>query len=515
MVNCPYCGKLTDPKLDGCPHCGGYLRKKQLKPAAPPKSSQTCPSCQAVVQRGDIICVVCGTNLLTGQKVADAASPSKGGGDGIPLGIVLTGVIAAAAIVFIALLTFVGTSDPVDRARELIAEYQYPEAEELLTAYVEENPDDDEAWFELAKLYWRSKQYGDAASSFQTVVDINPANDEAGLLGVLSMKLSSETVSIDQEINLLRKVAKSAPANPQVQYLLAMALGVRGDDGDAEEQIAALERVLNLQPDADFARLDLAVSQILNGSTQDARYSLHRIEDDTLAGNVQATLGFLDAYENQIDQAVTNLEAALDAEYLAARAQTQIVLAQLLIQQGRFREAEELLRTALSQNAGNSHARYLRGVALHALNRANESLSEYQTVMLGDSDYTGRAAVQAANLQLLLGDAVSADRSIGIARRESVETPSFYTVSGRLKVASGDAFGALQDFNTALQMDPTYASAYLERGLYHVSQEQISEGVRDLNKYLELIGRNTVGTKANEVRMLTNQLQRTMVEGRG
>ena len=25
MKNCPYCGKLTDPKLDNCVHCGAAL----------------------------------------------------------------------------------------------------------------------------------------------------------------------------------------------------------------------------------------------------------------------------------------------------------------------------------------------------------------------------------------------------------------------------------------------------------------------------------------------------------
>jgi len=67
MSNCPYCGKLTDPNLDNCVHCGGFMKKQDAgKPM--PKSeatSQTCPSCRALVREGDIICVACGTNLLT------------------------------------------------------------------------------------------------------------------------------------------------------------------------------------------------------------------------------------------------------------------------------------------------------------------------------------------------------------------------------------------------------------------------------------------------------------------
>ena len=515
MVNCPYCGKLTDPKLDGCPHCGGYLKKKRLAPAKQPKSSQTCPSCKAMVQRGDIICVVCGTNLLTGQKVADAGSGGGGGSSGVSIGIIVTGVIAAAAIVVIALTAFVSTSDPIDRARTLINDLQFLEAEDLLQAYVKDNPDDDEAWFELAKLHWRLQQYGEAANAFQTVVDINPSNDDAGLMGVLSMKLSSETVSAEQEISLLRKVAANSPDSAEIWYLLALALAVDGNNANVPEQIEALERVLSIAPGSDFARLDLAISQALNGSTDEARGTLRQITNDGIAGNVQATVGIVNTYDNLADAAIGNFQEALATETLSTRWQVQTALAQLLIQEGRFKEAEERLQTALGQNPDNDQGRYLRGLALHALNRANESLAEYESVMRGQNEFSGRAAVQAANIQLLLGDVDAAERSLTIARRENVETPAYHTVRGRVQVGLSDNAGALQSFNTALQMDPTYASAYLERGLLYVKQNRVEDGVRDLNQYLELLEGNTIGTRANEIRLLTNQLQRALTEGRG
>ncbi|HNT86683.1 MAG TPA: zinc ribbon domain-containing protein, partial [Candidatus Hydrogenedentes bacterium] len=73
MINCPYCGKLTDPKLANCPHCGGPMHAKA--PSAPrgagAKPQQHCPSCGAAVHDGMIICVQCGTNLLTGHKIAE------------------------------------------------------------------------------------------------------------------------------------------------------------------------------------------------------------------------------------------------------------------------------------------------------------------------------------------------------------------------------------------------------------------------------------------------------------
>ncbi|HPO17047.1 MAG TPA: zinc ribbon domain-containing protein, partial [Candidatus Hydrogenedentes bacterium] len=74
MTNCPFCGKLTDPKLAACPHCGGPLRSKSSRLGGASGRSapaHQCPNCKSPVQEGDIICVRCGTNLLTGQKVAE------------------------------------------------------------------------------------------------------------------------------------------------------------------------------------------------------------------------------------------------------------------------------------------------------------------------------------------------------------------------------------------------------------------------------------------------------------
>lgn len=517
MVNCPYCGKLTDPKLDGCPHCGGYLKKK--RPAQPPVSStpsQTCPSCQAVVQRGDIICVVCGTNLLTGQKVADAPSPSaSGGGTGVSTAIAASIGLAIVAIIVIAGFVYLNNADTLGRARGLIADFKYPEANELLQDYVNSNPDDDEAWYELGKLQRRAKQYDAATESFQTVISINPGNVDAGLQALLCVQLSSQNYSIDQDIAILERVAENAPDNAQVWHLLALALGARGGEQDAVRQIDALERVISLSPDSDSAKLNLGVGQILAGNYRDARFTLDSVRDGNLQGDAQASLALIDVLDASNDRAVVGLERALTENNLSIRWEAQTTLAQLLIAQGRFREAEGHLQSALSENPNNEFGRYLRGIALHALNRPNEALEEYEAVSRLQGPYTGLATVQAANVHLVLNNLASAERMIGIARRAGVSTPAYHTVFGRVQNAIGNSASAVDAYNTAIRMDPAYAPAYLERGLAYVKMNRFDDGVNDLNRYLDMLGRDSIGTRANEVRLLTNQLQRTMTGGQG
>ncbi|MFP6583822.1 MAG: tetratricopeptide repeat protein [Candidatus Hydrogenedentota bacterium] len=513
-VNCPYCGKLTDPKLDACPHCGGFMKKK---PAPAPKSSspsQTCPSCQAVVQRGDIICIVCGTNLLTGQKVADAPTPSGSGGNNLSTGIII--FIAVAVVVLLAImgLTYLNNSDTVGRARALIADFKYLEATDLLTNYVQGSPDDDEAWFELGKLQRRAKRYDDAAESLKVVVDINPANVDAGLLAVLSMEQGSRS-SIDQEIAILERVAEHSSNSARAWHLLALALSTRGGEQDIERQISALERVISLSPDSESAKLDLGIGYILDGNYREARFTLDSVTSANLQGNTDVSLAYMDALDANADRAIAGFDRALSTDTVSIRWQAQTSLAQLLIAQGRFRDAELNLQAALTENPNNDYGRYLRGIALHALNRLNEALSEFEAVSRVQGPHTGLATIQAANIQLALGNVSAAERLIGIARRNGIETPAYHTVNGRVQGLIGDKVRALQSFDTAIKMDPTYAPAYLERGLANVEQDRVNAGVQDLNRYLSLLGRDSIGTKANEIRLLASQLQRTLVGGAG
>ena len=71
MIKCPFCGGLADAASDNCIHCGGPLKSRAVQPGAGKTAAVLCPACGAGVGPGDIVCVKCGTNLLTGQKIAD------------------------------------------------------------------------------------------------------------------------------------------------------------------------------------------------------------------------------------------------------------------------------------------------------------------------------------------------------------------------------------------------------------------------------------------------------------
>ncbi len=232
MANCPYCGKLTDLNLDNCPHCGGYMQKKQA--AAAPKAGdqrQTCPSCHALVQDGDIICVACGTNLLTGQKVTEERgklAPRER--VRLPIWMIVGVAAVLVALLLVAAYTlFLAQADPVQEAIELSAAGRLLDATELLQKYVSSHPDSAEAHFELGKLYWKTSQYPKAAASFQEVTQLDSKNLEAALLNVLSLASTGGRTPRNQEIAALKQVVDRFPDNETAWRLLGLAQGANGD----------------------------------------------------------------------------------------------------------------------------------------------------------------------------------------------------------------------------------------------------------------------------------------------
>lgn len=507
-VDCPYCGKLTDPSLDGCPHCGGYIKKK-VKGArrALKKTRPHCPSCKGAVDSGDIICVACGTNLLTGQKIADAPQLHEVASDPIDPAKLFAGVIGLCVLVLIGAGLYLATSNPVKRAQKLIRNAQYPEAQELLMKSVQSDPENEVAYAELGQLQRRATQYEEAATSFKQALALNPSNASAGLLAVLSLQETQRPNVLAEQIGLLQTVTENNPENAQAWYLLGMAYGTHGD---TEEQIIALEQVTTLAPSMESAELGLGIAQTLQGNYPVANTHLAFVSSPEHSAHAQASLGYIAHYQQNYEESAGLFNQALSADTLTIPRQANMQIAKIRIQLGDFHPAELLLKQILEEDPANALGRYLLGLTIHAQGRANEALTQYQLLIRADNGYEGEAAIQVASLQLVLNHIDEAQRAMSVARRAKLFTPTYYTVQGRLYMANESPDQARQAFTTALKMDPSYAPAYMERGLYYIAQSNFKAGLEDLKRYLNLLGPNMQGTKARDIRMLANQLHSTV-----
>ena len=151
-----------------------------------------CPFCdrmadpEKVPGEGDIICVQCGMNLLTGMKVNRGEAPKRSGSS-IPVLPILG--LAGAAIVVIAIAVgafMLLTRDPVERARQAGRGGNVLEGIEILDAHTAKNPEDATAHLVMGQLYWQSGDYARAAEKFNTASRLDPGNEEAALLSVVA-----------------------------------------------------------------------------------------------------------------------------------------------------------------------------------------------------------------------------------------------------------------------------------------------------------------------------------------
>ena len=497
MINCPICGKLTDPNLDSCVHCGGLMKKAADEGApSPPKKSQTCPNCGALVQSGDIICVACGTNLLTGQRLTQkepkrAAEPK----DRLPL---IVGAAAVGGLILVVLLVVLLTGrDPVTKAKRLWEEGQKIEAVDLLERHLEKKPDDAEATFVLGAFRLESGESEEAASAFERVATLDQENREAAVLAAIAYADLPDDRGLPQAIASLERQVKRFPDDEKSLHFLAQA---KGATGDLSGQIQALEKLVGLKPTDVQARVDLAIARALAGdltaSSSDLAAARKLSENDP---GLPAATGALAALQGLPDDALAQLQAAGDEASLA------VLNGALLLASGETDEAADCLA-----KAGNSPAaRFFRAACLDAQGLGRDALQEFRAIADQGGEYAAEAAVQLARAYLNMGDLAPAFEASDMAVRLGATGPVIHTVRGRIFTAQENPERALEAFREAIHIDPKYAPAHLELGLLYVQRSRVSQGIEELKTYLECVDPTLRDAHTSEIKSLVEQLEAT------
>lgn len=509
--NCPFCGKLTDAKLDNCVHCGGFLRGKTGAPEKPEakkesgERSETCPNCGALVREGEIICKSCHVNLLTGKKVAEEkplpeAEPSRT--PWLVAGIAGAGIVVAALIVLAVFLL----RDPVKRAVRYAEEGRVSEATALLEEHVANNPEDGEAYLQLGRMLWASADYISAAAAFDKAFQFNNQEPDAVVFEVLSRARASRTVVTAEQVQALEQLVEARPDYAQGWHLLALA---RGAMGDATGQIEALNRLAELEPLAPELTAALGIAHARAGNTAEAISTL----DAAAAGveqsaDVAAIQGIVLSLEGEADRALPLIEKAV-AQGTAYRAEALTQLGLLLLGEGRYDAAQKYLQEVIAARNAPPAATYYYAVSLQAQDLGDVALSEFERLAEdAQNPYSGRAAVRMAQIHLNAGRPEEAVTAVDIAEdREDASRAAVETVRGRVQSANGNVQGAQTAFRAAVGADPAYAPARLELGLWYVSNSDPAQGIRELQRYLELVEPEDPTARAMEVEALIQHLQ--------
>lgn len=512
-INCPVCGKLTDSRLDSCPHCGAYLKSRRQKQAGAggAKSRKACPRCGSGVAEGDIICVSCGTNLLTGQRIVDEKA-SQRRRQSIPTGwLVGVGAAAVIAVIIGGLWIYAVSRDPLSQARRLAEQGRDLEALTILEQYVGNAPTDGTMVLELARLQWRVKQYDKAAQNFAKAASLDPKNAEAAVYAARAAAASS-TVSPAQLANLLEKAVALEPDDSGLWYTLALA---RGTSGNVNGSIEALDRVVSLRATDDSAHLSLGIAHAIEKNHDQASTEFMTVGDGPRKAEALAGLGFASLLNGDTNEASRRLAEAVKSGELPSAAYAHLALGQMQLVNGQFTDAQAELEKAIAAQPDNREARFFLALCLRAQGRAQESLTEFENVANTVGPFAAEAALQAAEVQLGLNAPDRARRSLESSARSGGKTAAYFTVQGRVSLATGDEESAMQSFESAVRADASYAAAYLERGLLNIRREALGPGLADLDRYLKLVGDRGQGTRIEEVRALADQLRQAAQGSKG
>jgi tetratricopeptide (TPR) repeat protein len=460
------------------------------------------------VQDGDIICVNCGTNLLTGQKITEEKKVLARQRRSIPLWVWIAIILGALLILAVVALMLMPRASAVARARDLIEDNQISKATALLNEHVKEHPEDPEAQFLLGRLHWTANQYPQAGQAFREAAKRDTANRDAFMLSAVAYASANDANSRNLAVQVLQEMVKAFPNDQEAFLLLGMA---RGAMGDHEGQIQALKSALNIAPTMQEGREYLGLALAAKGLLPEAREQLNTAmqaapeNSDLKAAQafVSAGLGDKQASEDLLREAVRSNTSIQDI----ARAQLGITL----VGQGRFQEALEYLQPAQASGTATDTAKLFYGVAQAALGNTDAAISALNELALKkDSPIAIQANVLIAQSLLNSGDLPRAQEAIGRAVAAKGTGPLLYTTKGRIEVVAGQDAEARESFKNAIQADPNYPPAHLEYGLFFITREQsFDEGIRHLEKYLELLEPAEREAYAKPIESLVSQLKQT------
>ncbi|CBK42115.1 conserved protein of unknown function, TPR-like [Nitrospira defluvii] len=420
-----------------------------------------------------------------------------------------TAMIALAVI-----LTLSACGGPQERkaqyrskAQDYIQAGNFPKARVALRNVLKIDPKDADAYFLVAQVEEKEKNWRNAVANYQQVIEIVPDHKEA--LIVLA-KYYLEAKLVDEVGRAADKVLEKHPQDPQAQALKIAMLAqqdkmdraiVRGEElikqyptepdvaillatlygqmGRLQEARATLHRALqahphhldllrNLQTILDKAHDDKATEQVL-------RQMIH--EEPTLYDPRLKLARFFDQ-RHATDQAEAVLREALTV--FPENEQAWLALADFL----NIRRGKDAARVALRQAAEQLPYSTQIPFALAALYESHKDLAEakrvYETLA---KDYDKKPAgldaqVKIAQLDFNAGHQAEADRRLSEVLRQNPRSAQGLILQGKVSLIGRNGKDAVQAFRTVLRDQPELAhvqhllgQAYLMTGNSALARE--------------------------------------------
>jgi tetratricopeptide (TPR) repeat protein len=227
------------------------------------------------------------------------------------------------------------------------------------------------------------------------------------------------------------------------------------------------------------------------------------------SGDTAAALGFVLNLQGQSEAAEEALAKAIELNTGVAGL-VKLQLGMIYLQTGKYEKALTVFNGAKGELKDDPRLPFYTALALELTGLGTEALVEYERISTGSSQFAGPASLQMAALYLKQS---LPDKALAAVRRATelgVSSARLFTVQGQVQAQQGMQAEAEQSYRRAVQTDANYPGAHLELGLMMVSRNAVPEGLRELERYLEVTAENPAGTpRRNEIELLVNQLKQT------
>jgi tetratricopeptide (TPR) repeat protein len=317
------------------------------------------------------------------------------------------------------------------------------EATKAFEAALKLEPSSTGPYVQLGTLYLKQGKKDRAVEAFKKAIDVAEAQDKAdsgfkALLKRNDMRRTTDAYrglalaylqmgKVDEAVNTLKQAVDKMPKDGSARQALGEALMAQQNYDGAVEQ---LQKRLELEPGTE-ARLDLARAYTKKRVAKQAEPLLREVLKEE-PGNRAAKLG----------------------------------LADLFTAQGRFADAEALLKEMMAADANDAQALMRFGLMKSRMQRPNEALEPLEkAVQVNPSLLDARAEL---GFLLFRGDpATNAGRCV-TTMNEILTTDDRHALAlhyrGQCLFTQGDKARAEESFKAATRVDPAFGQAWLSLG---------------------------------------------------
>src|SRR6267143_1034748 len=399
------------------------------------------------------------------------------------------------------------------RAQEYLQAGNYPKARVALRNILKIDPKDADAYFLFAQVEEKEKNWRNAVSLYQEVVQLVP--DHTAALVTLA-KYYLEARLTEQVLSTADKVLTKHPQHPQANALKIAVLAIEGQLSDAMTKAEALRSQFPTEPDVTILLATLY--------SQQQRY---RDAEATLQRALDAHPKDMDLLNN-LNTILVQAKDMAGAEAVARRMieeeptlfDHRLRLARLFDTQGAHEKAEAVLREAIALDPNSEERRLLLAdflstrkdhrAAEQALLEAATQLPHSAKVQFGLAalylksgqdakareqyaslvkDYKEKPAgleakVKLAEMDLVSGKQAEAEQQVQEVLKENPRSSDGLVLLGRMALSRRNGKDAVQAFRIVLHDQPELATvhfllgqAYLLTGENSLAKESFEHAV--------------------------------------